>query len=599
MATSKESLNAEIQFVDGPLKDSNCPICLQLLKDPFLTGCCGHHFCNEYIGSVRQQKNECPICKSWPITGIINKRFKREINEAQVYCPLRPQGCEWTGEYGNLRTHLSVGQQYGQCKHVVVNCPNNNCNMKFPRHDIKRHANKECDYRPFMCPHCSYKDIFLFIEQHHLPECPSYPVACPNNCTRDKIKRSQMHKHFGVCPNAMVSCSFSEVGCKVKLKRRNLKKHNESNIDQHQTFISTAIAKLQKEDTIIKDICQVNYQKMAAQLESKISVLEKKCFQLEQNLFKATEKETDKLVEELVKIVPVYYQELKDGLSGTQKENQQLRSSLRSLQLKYNSLETEIEELKSVFSATCKENKQLKSRVTSLEARFCPVETEVSELQTKLATTESEMKQILQGHLEVDPSEIQLPQYHNTDQWINCYKKVADKMKRLNWKLYLTTMAETATRFPDAISPVIIKFTGYRKQIKLGNSIRLQTSPFYSTGAGKYKFMLIIQFNMNSISILARITRGDYDDHVTWPFVGSITVTLLNQLENKDHYSRQIWSSYNKPGLAYTRRVPLNHTHNPGFGMQYISHEELEDSPQGFVLHDCMYFEVHALAQNT
>ena len=155
-------------------------------------------------------------------------------------------------------------------------------------------------------------------------------------------------------------------------------------------------------------------------------------------------------------------------------------------------------------------------------------------------------------------------------------------------------MAETATRFPDAISPVIIKFTGFRR--KVGDSIRLLTSPFYSTGAGKYKFVLVIQFNTNSITILARITRGDYDDHVTWPFVGSITVTLLNQLENKDHYSREIWSSYDNPSLEYTRRVPINCACNPGFGMQYISHEELKE---GFILHNCMYFEVHAFAQNT
>ena len=594
-------MNHEIQFVDGPLKDSNCPVCLELLKDPFLTECCGHHFCNECINFVRQLKNECPICKEWPITGIINKRFKREINEARVYCPLQQQGCEWTGEYGNLSTHLSVGQQYGQCKHVVVNCPNNNCNMTFPRHEVKRHANKECHYRPFTCPYCSYKDVFLFIEQHHFPECPSYPLTCPNNCTKNKtmIKRSQMQKHLGVCPNAMISCPFSEVGCKVKLKRCNLKKHNENNLDQHHTLISTAIAKLHKENSIIKDNCQGNFQKMTAQLESKISVLENKCFQLEQNLSEVTQKETDKLVEELVKVIPVYYQELKDGLSDTQKENQQLRSSLSFLQSKYHSLETDIKELKTAFSATCKENKLLKSRLTSLESRFCPLETEVSELQTHLDTNDSEMKQLLQGHSEVEPSEIQLLQHHNVDQWINSYKKVADKMKRLNWKLYLTTMAETATRFPDAISPVIIKFTGYRRRVKLRESIRLSTSQFYSVGAGKYKFTLIVKFNMDSISILARVTRGEYDDHLTWPFVGSITVTLLNQLENKDHYSREIWSSYNNPSLEYTSRVPLNYTYNPGFGIRYISYEELEDSPQSFVLNDCMYFKVYVFAQNT
>ena len=32
-----------------------------------------------------------------------------------------------------MSAHLPVGQQYIQRKHVVVNYPNNDCNMTFPR----------------------------------------------------------------------------------------------------------------------------------------------------------------------------------------------------------------------------------------------------------------------------------------------------------------------------------------------------------------------------------------------------------------------------------------------------------------------------------
>ena len=85
----------------------------------------------------------------------------------------------------------------------------------------------------------------------------------------------------------------------------------------------------------------------------------------------------------------------------------------------------------------------------------------------------------------------------------------------------------------------IIKFTGYRRRVKLRDSIRLCISPFYSIGAVKYKFTLIVKFNMDSISILVHVIRGEYDYHLTWPFVGSITVTLLSQLENKNHYVQQ------------------------------------------------------------
>lgn len=130
--------NNDVQFVDGPLKeDWKCPVCLELLKTPFLTECCGHHFCDRCINTVQRQQNECPMCKTCPIKGIIDKHFKREINEAQVYCLLQSEGCDWTGELGNLNTHLSVGQQFGQCKYVVVSCPNSHCDMTFLRHQME------------------------------------------------------------------------------------------------------------------------------------------------------------------------------------------------------------------------------------------------------------------------------------------------------------------------------------------------------------------------------------------------------------------------------------------------------------------------------
>ena len=589
--------NTEVQFVDGPLKDSNCPICLELLKDPFLTECCGHHFCNECVTTVQRQKNECPLCKTCPIRGIIDKRFKREINEALVYCSLRPQGCEWMGELDNLKVHLSLGQQCGQCKYVILSCPNDKCDKRLPRHQMKIHASKECDYRSYTCPHCGLKDAFLFIGQNHFPECPNYPVACPYNCMKTKIKRSQLQKHSKVCPNEIIPCCFSEVGCKVKLKRCNLKKHNETNFGQHQMLVSVAIAELQKESTAMKDKCRFNFQELSTQLDSKILTLEKKYCQL---VRKDVEKET-KLIEELSKAVPMYYKELKDELSATQEENQKLRNSLGFLQSKYSTLESEIMLLKSTFAATQKENKQLKNSLGSLQSSFYPLEIQVGELRTQLAIVQSKMEQIFQNRQQVDPSEMdQLStSIYSVDSWINCYKQTADKMKRLDWKLYLRTMAETATRFPDPVSPVIIKFTAYKQGIidEPGSSNILKTSSFYSAGQGKYKFTLVIRFNINSLSILACVTRGDYDDHLTWPFAGSITVTLLNHLENKGHYRKEIWSISDKPSLKCAGRVSPSHTHNLAFGKPYyISYEKLENSPQRYFMDDSLYFEVNAHA---
>ena len=58
--------------------------------------------------------------------------------------------------------HLSVGQQSGQCQYVVVNCPNDDCDMSYPRNELKTHTNKECDYCPFTCPFAAIK-MYLYL----------------------------------------------------------------------------------------------------------------------------------------------------------------------------------------------------------------------------------------------------------------------------------------------------------------------------------------------------------------------------------------------------------------------------------------------------
>ena len=52
-----------------------CPVCLDILKDPYLTVCCGNHFCEPCIEAMKNSTNECPFCKVKPINGIVDKNF--------------------------------------------------------------------------------------------------------------------------------------------------------------------------------------------------------------------------------------------------------------------------------------------------------------------------------------------------------------------------------------------------------------------------------------------------------------------------------------------------------------------------------------------
>lgn len=48
-------------------KDTLCPICMEIIKDAFLTAC-GHSFCYMCIFTHLRNKNDCPCCGSFLTT---------------------------------------------------------------------------------------------------------------------------------------------------------------------------------------------------------------------------------------------------------------------------------------------------------------------------------------------------------------------------------------------------------------------------------------------------------------------------------------------------------------------------------------------------
>ena len=44
------------------------------------------------------------------------------------------------------------------------------------------------------------------------------------------------------------------------------------------------------------------------------------------------------------------------------------------------------------------------------------------------------------------------------------------------------------------------------------------------------------------VSVYVYLLRGDNDDNLKWPFKGTINVSLLNQLEDGQHHTKQVCS---------------------------------------------------------
>ncbi|XP_065887991.1 TNF receptor-associated factor 4-like [Dysidea avara] len=250
MAVRKSSTN-EYEFLEGASKDFTCPVCFDIFKTPFLTACCGNHFCLSCVESTKENKDQCPLCQTSPINGIADKNLQRRINELKIYCKYKKEGCQWTGEIGELNKHLNLDNIEGDCKYILVSCPYS-CRMSISRLTLQQHIDKKCMLRPYTCMFCDYSSTYKDVVCEHYEKCPANEVPCPNSCSEEFIKNCNLEQHLQVCPCEVVSCTFADVGCKEKIKRQHLQLHIEASVLEHQMMMCAALKEAKKENEKLK-----------------------------------------------------------------------------------------------------------------------------------------------------------------------------------------------------------------------------------------------------------------------------------------------------------------------------------------------------------
>jgi len=138
LANSVRSGGYDCEFVEPPPSafQVDCAICLLKLRDPQLVSCCGKNFCNLCIRSLQLHGQQCPTCNS-PFTTFPNKGLKQSLTQLHVYCTHRSDGCEWTGELGELEQHVNT-----KCLHALVNCTFKyaGCEVQLPSKDMPAHV---------------------------------------------------------------------------------------------------------------------------------------------------------------------------------------------------------------------------------------------------------------------------------------------------------------------------------------------------------------------------------------------------------------------------------------------------------------------------
>ena len=220
---------------------TECPVCLCVLREPYLVDCCGNSFCKTCIDQVKSDKRPCPLCNVQFTTTILDKRLQRTLNELQVYCCHKEAGCEWVGELGSLTHHLNlqadpgIDKRISGCQVVELTCKF--CGDNIQRKELLEHEKDKCMLRPYSCEYCkSYEATFREVSIDHWPECPSRPVPFPNKCEISPKLQFLDHHRDNECPMKLVECVFRYAGCEQMFLRKDMEDHLNQNLALHMSL---------------------------------------------------------------------------------------------------------------------------------------------------------------------------------------------------------------------------------------------------------------------------------------------------------------------------------------------------------------------------
>ncbi len=237
----------ECEFVEEPPScfQSECPICLLILRDPYQVTCCGKSFCKVCIQKIKANNQRCPTCKDENFEHYTNLGLKQPLYGFKVYCCNKAKGCDWQGELGQLDQHLNLDpdedKQLIGCAFAEIQCLY--CiyyNEVYERGILENHQQSECSKRPFTCSMCkAYESTYEDVTNHHVPVCECRPVECPNSCGDDNLQLQQLEEHVSnQCPLSLVECEFSHAGCDIKVCRKDLHSHLSDSMVTHMSLLA-------------------------------------------------------------------------------------------------------------------------------------------------------------------------------------------------------------------------------------------------------------------------------------------------------------------------------------------------------------------------
>ena len=193
------------------LEALQCPVCFEIVLEPVQTSC-GHLFCGKCIQSVAT----CPVCRK-RFTSMPDHFNNRRVRSLRVKCPYTANGCKWVSDLGDVGGHKAVW----------------------------------CELHSHKCQFCDFNTIQKEKLKNHLMLCDKHTFPCPNGCGAAPSRKS-LDKHLNECPDQLIRCKFSILGCDVELPRKEMDHHIATSEEHSTEFLLQHVMKL---TVLVSQLC--------------------------------------------------------------------------------------------------------------------------------------------------------------------------------------------------------------------------------------------------------------------------------------------------------------------------------------------------------
>ena len=94
LRTNPSRSSFDCEFVEKLLEaiQSECPLCLQILREPYQAPCCGQSFCRVCIEKIKTDSEPCSTCNEENFAFFHNKGLEISLHSFLVYCSHKQEG---------------------------------------------------------------------------------------------------------------------------------------------------------------------------------------------------------------------------------------------------------------------------------------------------------------------------------------------------------------------------------------------------------------------------------------------------------------------------------------------------------------------------